>query len=164
MCTELSSIFSPLNIFIGRKVFINNPDKNVSFVYESFQMDIEMYENYCVMYDGNNKDSKTFIPTFGLDGVKSSSEDVYENVVEIDSTHYNYYIACLDKKPILPTCKRCGKDLDKFDEHVWYVKQRAGYYSPRDGQEINIEICDNCFEEVFGSLIPEIEEVGECDE
>jgi len=108
-------VFKPLEQYIGHKVFFEKTD-SVSFTFENFQMDIESYENVLVVSDGNNSCCRLFIPTFGLDGINVTGSDLYDSIIEIDSTHHNWLISCDEQRPVFPIVLNVKKKLNYLEK------------------------------------------------
>jgi hypothetical protein len=115
-------IISPLQMLIGRKVFLHNPDLQTSFVYDDLQIDSSSNADKLILYDGSYVDSKLHIPLKDFCGVNLTKNEE----LEIESLFAHYYVTCLDQKPILPTCDRCKNILTHLS-HPWYINQTAGY-------------------------------------
>jgi hypothetical protein len=150
-CDEME-VFLPLKSFIGHRVLIEKSDE-VSFTFEKFAIDLETYLNVAIILDENNTLHRLYIPTFGLDGlIESNKDDIFDNIIEIDSTHYNWSLSIDEQPPAIICCDKCKKEFDTFTE-PWILKQRAGYGSIYDGEEINIKLCNYCMQSIFGDII-----------
>lgn len=97
-CDEMK-VFLPLESFVEHRVLIEKSDE-VSFTFEKFALDLETYLNVAILLDDNNPLHRLYIPIFGLDSViESNKDDIYDNIIEIDSTHHNWSLS-LDEKPL----------------------------------------------------------------
>jgi hypothetical protein len=144
---------SYLNQFLGYNVEVSNQNTESTYHYNNFQWDAELY-NQLILMDGDEADCKTYIPLENIKEIKNLTEDLYTTVVTIKTIHYTYDICCIEDKPIIPICDKCKKEFGEFDA-IWSVNQLASFGSTRDGDNISVKVCDNCFEKMFELIIPE---------
>ena len=48
-------------------------------------------------------------------------------------------------------CNLCGKHLDFFDEHQFYIYTEVGYGSVHDGEELKLDLCCECMDKLIES-------------
>ena len=49
----------------------------------------------------------------------------------------------------------CGEDFDKLDEtEKFRIHHKVGYGSIHDGDEIDLDLCCRCFDELLDCIIP----------
>lgn len=52
-------------------------------------------------------------------------------------------------------CTMCGKNFDLWDEQEnFYLNRRIGYGSFRDGCQVKLQLCCECFDRVLDMVIP----------
>jgi len=147
-------VFKPLEQYIGHKVFFEKTD-SISFTFENFQMDIESYENVLVVSDGNNSCCRLFIPTFGLDGINVTGSDLYDSIIEIDSTHHNWLISCDEQRPVFPHCFKCKKEIKLPRESIYGIHgipEFSSHYENQDNELHSLNFCDNCLHDFVGEI------------
>lgn len=53
-------------------------------------------------------------------------------------------------------CNLCGKEFDILDEQEDFgIHTRAGYGSKFDGDDVELDLCCECFDKLMDKLIPE---------
>ena len=139
--------------FIGRKMEITNKDTDTTYIYNAFNYDAHTY-NQLILMDSTMENCKTFIHLDNIERIVSVSEDVYDDVLYIKTTHYDFYINCIEEKPELPKCRKCGREINVPEETIWSIHGMANYGSRYDDWEDNMAVnsmifCDDC---VYGWL------------
>lgn len=163
MCKENLN-FGCLEKFIGYNVFIQNKDIDATYLYKNLLVDWNTY-NQLILIDGDNG-LKTWIPLDNIEEISNLSDDLYFDVVEIETIHYVWRIGCAEERPVLPRCFKCGKEINVPEETVWWsIHGTANYGSYYDSIEENQAVnnlifCDECLHNFVG----DIEVVGEYSE
>lgn len=154
MCKENLNL-SCLEKFVGHSVFIKNEGAEETFIYNNLQIDYNTYDSI-VLIDGNTG-CETNIPLDLIYNIESFSEDLYEDYVYISAVHYDWRIYCAEKRPVLPKCFKCGKEIDIPMETIWRIEGMANYGSyydsPEDNQLVNgLCFCDDCVYSFVGDV------------
>jgi hypothetical protein len=151
--------FELLNRFCGRKCEIDftfsNGTRPLFATYIFHEFDYTLDEEYIRFEDTTETECDTSIELSRITLVKNLDEDIYNDVVAIVTEDFTVSVCLLEEKPIIPRCDRCKKELDN-NEQVWFINQMGEYNSScRDGQNVQVKVCDSCFEGMFGKMIPE---------
>lgn len=155
MCKENLNL-SCLEKFMGHSVFIKNEGAEETFIYSNLLVDCSTYDNGLMLSDGNN-DCKTFIPYETIYSINNINDDLYSDKISISAVHYNWKIGCAEKRPVLPKCFKCGKEIREFEDQTWYIQQEGMYGSKYDGEIVSVKICDDCLSNFLGdSCITEL--------
>jgi hypothetical protein len=149
-----------LNQFVGHKVEISNrnvlnKDLKTTFIYDNFVVDYNTYDQLILM-DGNDSDCITYIPLDSIEKISKLNDDLYLNVVSINTIHYCWNICCVEDKVVLPRCFKCGNEIG-VDDTIWRINGIANYGSHYDDVEINqvvnnLDICDCCVHDFIGDI------------
>jgi hypothetical protein len=142
--------------FVGMRceVSINahTHDNKVMTTYAYEEFDFDNGEFVLCLFDSRDESLNTRISKELIIGVFNLDNDVYNDVVHIYTKDFILSVTTLESKPILPYCDKCNKELNEH-EHIWYVNQQAGYGSLRDGDIVQVKVCNNCFEQMFENVI-----------
>jgi hypothetical protein len=85
-----------------------------------------------------------------------NKDDVYMNVISVSTVHHLWNICCIDSRPVLPRCYKCGKEIG-VEDTVWHICGTANYGSHYDYTEDNqvlngLDFCDCCIYEFVGKI------------
>lgn len=110
--------------------------------------------NIIMFEDGNNKAS--IMPVERIEKITVDSDDVQLFYIYCgcdEETLFKVYIK-LNTNSNKCFCNKCNKEFNIFDIHNGLkIKRVMGYGSTYDGDDINLNICTNCLDELINSCL-----------
>lgn len=141
--------------FIGHNVFIQNKNVDATYFYKNLSIDYHTYDQL-ILIDNDNK-CKTWIPLDNIESISNLSDDLYVDVITIETTHYEWKIGCAEEVFRYPRCYKCGKEILIPEETMWNIIGTSNYGSYYDDPEENmivnsLSFCDECVHEFMGEV------------
>lgn len=154
-----------LNEFAGHKVELSSIKPDFTFMFQSYDWKYGNNQESLILYDLEENESGIKIPLAEIQKITQiDADDIYRDVVEIHTDTYKLSICCMDERPRLPRCYKCGEEIHS-DDTKWCVNSIVNYGSHYDSEGnitsdfVNgLNFCDNCIHDFIGDI--EVQEVG----